>query len=151
MGRPLNHWQYNRPRHSAWSQRTWQGLALAGLLLAAAPAHAYRHAACLLMGRVEHVEQQPLQEVVLRVHLQGVSDNNVHPNEVECAKVFRAGSRLWVSLHSNAFADARLPKPGEQAWLSLRYTSTSNALRKYEWITRQAYMERKDGIQRQSD
>lgn len=154
MGRPLtlrNSSRRNEPKHNAWQRCVWQGLALAGLLAAAAPAHAYRHAACLMMGRIEHVERQPLQEVLLRVQLQGVSDNNVHPNEVECAKIFRVGSRLWVSLHSTAFADARLPQKGEQAWLSLRYTSTSSALRKYEWITRQAYMERKDGIQRQSD
>lgn len=133
-------------------KRCWQqDLALAGLIAACAPAHAYRHAACLMMGRIEQVEQQPLHEVMLRVQLQGVSDNNVLANEVECAKIFRIGSQLWVSLHASAFADAGIPKKGDQAWLSLRYVGTNSSLRKYEWITRQAYMERKDGIQRQSD
>lgn len=130
-------------------RRIWQSLALAGLLAAAAPAHAYSHAACLLMGRIEQVEQQPLQEVVVRVQLQGVSDNNLHRNEIECAKVFRIGSQLWVSLSNSAFTDDSTPQKGEQAWLSLRYIGGNNMLRKYEWITRQTYMERKDGIQRQ--
>ncbi len=141
MGRPLMNMR----------ARLGPALLLAGLAAWAAPAHAYRHAACLLMGRIEQVEQQPLQEVLLRVQLQGVSDSNVHPNEVECAKIFRLDSRLWVSLHSSAFTENRLPRKGEQAWLSLRYIGSNSVLRKYEWITRQAYMERKDGIQRQSD
>ncbi|MDO5654303.1 MAG: hypothetical protein Q4G39_09400, partial [Brachymonas sp.] len=121
----------------------WQGVALAVLMFAAVPAHAQASskAACLLMGRVEQVEQQPLQEVVLRVHVQGVSDNNVHTNEVECGKVFRTGSRLWVSLHASAFAESRLPRIGEQAWLSLRYMGGNTVLRKYEWISRKAYLE----------
>ena len=98
---------------------------------------------------VEQVEQQPLQEVVVRVQLQGVSDNNLHRNEIECAKVFRVGSQLWVSLPNSAFTDDSTPQKGEQAWLSLRYIGGNNMLRKYEWIMRQTYMERKDGIQRQ--
>ena len=130
-------------------RRIWQGLALAGLLAAASTGHAYSHAACLLMGRIDQVEPQPLQEVVVRVQLQGVSDNNLHRNEIECAKVFRVGSQLWVSLPNSAFTDDSTPQKGEQAWLSLRYIGGNNMLRKYEWITRQTYMERKDGIQRQ--
>ena len=129
--------------------RLGPALLLVGLAAWAAPAHAYRHAACLLMGRIEQVEQQPLQEVVVRVQLQGVSDNNLHRNEIECAKVFRIGSQLWVSLSNSAFTDDSTPQKGEQAWLSLRYIGGNNMLRKYEWITRQTYMERKDGIQRQ--
>ena len=123
------------------------GVAAACLVTAAVPAHAYRNAACLLTGRIEQVERQPLQEVVLRVQVMGVSDNNVHANEVECGKVFRAGSRLWVSLHESAFVSGRMPRVGEQAWLSLRYMDGGAILRKYEWMTRKAYLERKDCIQ----
>ena len=129
-------------------RRWWAGLAVAGLMaMAAMPAHAYRNAACLLTGRIEQAERQPLHEVVLLVLLQDVSDNNVHANEVECGNVFRTGSRLWVSLHESAFAAGRMPRVGEQAWLSLRYMGGSAILRKYEWMTRETYLERKDGIQ----
>ena len=132
------------------TRQAWPILLATVSLLAAvpAPAHAFSHAACLLAGRIEQVEQQPLQEVMLRVQLQGVKDNNVRANEVECAKVFRVGTRLWVSLDAGDFANKRVPRVGEQAWLSLRYMGKKHVLRKYDWITRKAYMEKKDGIQR---
>ena len=121
-------------------------LAVAGIAAMPASAHAFSNAACLLMGRIEQIEQQPLQEVVLRVQLQGVKDNNVQANEVECAKVFRVGTRLWVSLHAGAFTRNQMPRVGDQAWLSLRYMGANSVLRKYDWITRKAYMEKKDGL-----
>jgi hypothetical protein len=129
-------------------KRCWAGLMVAGLMATVAmPVQAYRNAACLLTGRIEQVERQPLHEVVLHVLLQDVSDNNVHANEVECGKVFSAGSRLWISLHESAFTSGRMPRVSEQAWLSLRYMGGSAILRKYEWMTRETYLERKDGIQ----
>ena len=126
--------------------------ALVCLTAVCVSAHAYQAAACLLAGRVVQVEKQPLNEVMLRVHLQSVHDNNTHTNEVECPKVFQPGSSLWVSLHASTLAESGLPSVGDRAWLSLRYLHNgSSVLRKYEWITRKTFLERKDGIQRQSD
>ena len=118
------------------------------LLLVATPAQAVANAACLLMGRVEQVHTQPLNEYMLRLQIQGVRNNNTVANEVECNKLFKTGSALWLSLNATAMKTNTVPRVGAQLWLSLRYMENNGfVLRKYEPISRETYLEKKDGIQ----
>ena len=127
--------------------RTWLGVCL--LVLASSPAHAFTHTACLLMGKVRQVEVQPLDETLVQLHIQGVRNDNIHANEVECPKVYKTGALLRVSLNPQSGKPLPRPQTGDGLWLSLRTSTASNGalMRKVEVITREAYMERKNGIQ----
>ncbi len=128
--------------------------AIAGccLLAAAGAAQAATNAACVLAGKVLQVQAQPMYEMMVRVQVQGVKDDNTLRNDVECGKQFRVGDGVWVSQNTRvAKGSAKRPpiKVGDRIWLSFRYGEdrSGGSWRKYEAITAQDYMERKNGIQ----
>ncbi|WP_213360378.1 hypothetical protein [Brachymonas denitrificans] len=121
---------------------------LAGAWMAQ-PAQASTQVACLLAGKVQQVQQQPLNERMVRVQLQQVKDDNTVRNDVECSKQFRTGDSLWVSLDVRTNDNTKLPRAGDRIWLSFRYGDdrSGTVWRKYESIPLGKYLERKNGIQ----
>ena len=154
MGSALSMQHKRATRHLHLAPRKSAAAALAATafaacaLLASPRAQAASNAACLLMGRVIQVQNQPLQEHMVQLHIQGVRSNNTLPNEIECPKVFKTGSTLWLSLNGAALNKSAAPRNGERLWFSLRYMENNGiVLRKYEAISRKTYLEKKDGIQ----
>ena len=121
---------------------------LAGAWMAQS-AQASTQVACLLAGKVQQVQQQPLNERMVRVQLQQVKDDNTVRNDVECSKQFRTGDSLWVSLDVRTNDNTKLPRAGDRIWLSFRYGDdrSGTVWRKYESIPLGKYLERKNGIQ----
>ena len=143
MGSALNH-----PRQSWPILPAVAALLVVAAMLAATPARAASNAACLLMGRVLQTHTQPLHEYMVQLYIQGVRSNNTLTNDIECPKVFKTGSTLWLGLNSAALKNNAAPRYGERLWLSLRYMENNGSvLRKYEPISRETYLEKKDGIQ----
>ena len=123
-------------------------LLMAGAWIAQ-PAQASTQVACLLAGKVQQVQQQPLSERMVRVQLQQVKDDNTVRNDVECSKQFRTGDFLWVSLNARGNDNTKPVRAGDRIWLSLRYGDDRGGTvwRKYESIPPGKYLERKNGIQ----
>lgn len=124
-------------------------LACMGALLAGTAAQASTGVACLLAVRVQEVHAQPFSELVLKTQVQGARDDNTHRNDFECSKQFKSGSALWVSLNARKLDSDNPVRAGNRLWLSFRYgDDRSGAVwRKYEVISQDEYMERKNGIQ----
>lgn len=129
------------------ARQAWAG----GILLAGgmSVAQASTGVACVLAARVQQVQEQPFAELMVKVQLTGVRDDNTHRNDVECSKHFRSGDALWVSFNARKFREDSKPKAGERIWLGFRYGDDRSgaAWRKYEPIGQAEYTERKNGIQ----
>lgn len=122
---------------------------LAGAWMAL-PAQASTGVACLLAGKVLQLQPQPLNELMVRVQLQQVKDDNTLRNDVECSKQFRTGDALWVSLNARDVArNGKQARAGDRIWLSFRYGDDRGGAvwRRYEAIPQDKYQERKNGIQ----
>lgn len=126
---------------------------LFGVISATVLAHAKPvaplEAACLLSGRVQEIHQQPLSELIVRLQIHLVRDDNTVRNDIECSKHFRPGHTLWVSLNTRRIAPALTPHTGQRMWLSLRAGDDrqQQVWRTYEVIDSDEYLKRKNGIQ----